>query len=294
MTFVCLGLIERADGITLKHLYTVDRYDGDRRFLSPVAVYFDVPNREIYVADGGTGLIVTLDQKGRYLGSFSHWRRDVVRKVEPTGVSVNSKRMVFVADTSANRIWTYDYLGQPEGSISITRDADPALPGKMAIDVDDNIYIVLRNARKVVVLDANGKKKTEIGNSDVEACCDAALDGSGGVYLLSRKGDVVHMFNTKGLPIRKFGVHAFGDDGFSQPSAIDIDSKGRIWIVDTVAQVVKVFDRTGTPLGMFGGMGSEDGDFFFPTDLCFDNASNTLYIVEKNGRRLQAFTVVEK
>ncbi|MHB1457822.1 MAG: NHL repeat-containing protein [Armatimonadota bacterium] len=295
VAILSLGISVQAGEINLKHLYTVDKYDGNHQFTSPVAVFFDAVHREIYVADAGTGMIVTLDRKGHYLGSFSHWRRDVDRKVEPTGIAVNSKRTVFVADVSANRIWTYDYLGNPAGFISIPRDNDSvALPGKMAINADDDIYIVIRNAGKVVVLDANAQKKTTIGNSNIEACCDVALDGRGSVYLLSRKGDVVHMFGSNGSEIRKFGIHSYGNDGFAQPSAIDIDSKGRIWIADSVGQVAKVFDSEGTMLGVYGGMGSEDGDFFFPVDLCIDRETNTLFVIEKNGHRLQAFAITEK
>lgn len=290
-----LGLEVQAGGITLKRLYAVDKYDGNRRFSSPVAVFFDAVHREIYVADGGTGVVVTLDRNGRYLGSFNHWRRDLARKVEITGIAVNSKRTVFVADASADRLWTYDYLGNLTGSIPIQRvNRSSALPGKMAIDGDDSIYIVLRNAGEVVVLDPNGQRKGEIGSPKIAACCDVALDGRGDVYLLSRKGDAVHIFDVHGALTRKFGAHVLGNDGFAQPSAIDIDSKGRIWIADSVGQVVKAFDSAGTLLGMFGGMGSEDGDFFFPIDLCVDRASDTLFVIEKNGRRLQAFKIVEK
>lgn len=61
--------------------------------------------------------------------------------------------------------------------------------------------------------------------------------------------------------------------------------------MDSVAQVVKVFTGAGEYIKMFGGLGTLAGAFFFPIDVSIDRRRGTLFVLEKNGRRLQAFAI---
>jgi sugar lactone lactonase YvrE len=291
---LCLSGPGWAEQITLKHLYTVDRHSGSLRFLTPVAVFFDARRQEIYLSDAGTSMVVTLARDGRSLGYFYHRLKGQSKKIEPAGVAVNSKGTVFVSDAAEAQIYTYDYRGKPLGRIPMPDGKDgPLLPGKMALDKDDNLYVAARNAGKAVVFDPEGRVKREIVGDFGEAC-DVAVDESGKVYMLSPKGTAVHIFDAGGRHMDEFGAHSPGKASFSRPAALDVDGKGRLWIVDSVAQVVKVFRPDGEFIEMFGGLGTGDGAFFFPIDVYVDRASDTLFVLEKNGRRLQAFAIQEK
>ena len=295
---VCLPLSSCSAAISLKHIYTADGYSGSLRFLSPVAAHLDPKRPEIYIADAGRDMLVTLGTDGRPLGYFYHRLRGRTEKREPAGIAVNSKGTVFVSDASENRIYMYDYRGESSGFILLPDGkSSPSLPGKLAVDADDNLYVAVRNAGKVLVLDSAGRFKTEISspssNSEM-ACCDVAVDGSGNIYALSTKGPAVRIFDKLGNQDREFGKHEPGPTGFSGPAGIDVDGKGRLWIADAVSQVVKVFQSDGTYIRMFGGLGSGEGAFFSPVDVCINRSTNTLFVLEKNGRRIQAFTIEDR
>jgi len=284
----------RAEKITLKRLFTVDRFGGDLRFQTPVAAFVH-PNRpEIYVCDAGAKRLITLSSDGKSLGWFSHRKKGRPASSEPDGVAVGADGTVFVADASDSALSRYTYRGDPIGGAPMAGLKHGYSPGKMAYDAGGNLYVAVRNAGKVVVFSPTGEMKTEIGTAATDgmsACCDVAVDADGNVYTLSPSGAAVHVFDKRGQLVRRFGYHEPGRAGFALPSGLDVDGKGRLWITDAVNQTLRVFRADGTFLAEFGGMGDLPGAFFTPVDVCVDRVRQTLYVVEKSGQRVQAFAI---
>ncbi|MHB9035826.1 MAG: NHL repeat-containing protein [Armatimonadota bacterium] len=298
IALIGLSAIGQADQLTLRHLYTVERYSGNTQFLTPTAVFLDANRQELYVCDSGTGRIITLTAAtGEPLSCFSCRQKGQDSNSEPAGVAVDSKRRVFVADASVGRMYEYDYAGQPTGFIALPGSEDGRLPGKMAVDAADNLYVAVRNAEVVAVFDPEGHLKSRITSPSAQSMsefCDVALGADGSIYALSRTGTAVHVFDGSGKFVREFGSHGPGKAGLAQPSGIDIDGKGRLWIADMISQMVKVLMPDGTFVETFGGLGTGPGDFFFPADVCIDRVANRLFVVEKAGQRLQAFAIEER
>lgn len=292
---VSLSATAQTEQLTLKHLYTVDRYSGNLRFLTPTVVFLDSKRQELYVCDSGASRLITLTAGGDPLGYFYHRQKGQEANSEPVGVAVNDKGTVFVADASVGRVYEYDYRGEPIGYLSMPKDSD--LPGKMAFDTAGNLYVAIRSSGKIVVFDPGGHVKTEISGPDsggMRACSDVAVDNDGNVYALSPSGAAIYAFDKQGKYIRKFGSHDPGKTGFARPSGIDVDGKGRLWVTDTVNQTLKALRADGTFLAVFGGFGTGPSDFFSPADVCVDRAKGTLFVVEKSGQRLQAFSIKER
>jgi tripartite motif-containing protein 71 len=281
----------------LRHLYTTDRFKGNLHFISPGAVFLDARRREIYVADAGAMRVVTLSADGRSLGSFYHRQKGQDTNSEPMGVAVNSEGTVFVADALLGRVYTYDYQGNPTGFLTMPPDGAGSLPGKMALDSAGNLYVAIRSSGRIAVFGSDGRLKRQItgaASGDMKACCDVAVDAAGSVFALSPSGTAVHVFNKDGLLVREFGRHEPGKAGFALPSGLDLDAKGRLWVTDIVNQTLRAFNPDGTFIAEFGGLGTVPGAFFFPSDVCVDRATGTIFVVEKSGQRLQAFAIEER
>ncbi len=287
-----------AEKLTLKHLYTVDRYNQNVRFLSPTAVFLDTKRQEIYLCDSGTGRLIILNAAGgELLGFFEHRLKGQSAKMEPVGVAINDKGAVLVADSSVGKVYEYSYRGEPAGNLQMPGAKNDCLPGKMAVDAAGNVYVAVRNAGKIVVFDPSGQLKSEItapSTSHAEGYCDVAVGDNGNVYALSPNGTAIYVFDKLGKLIRNFGEHEAGKSGFAHPSGIDVDSKGRIWVTDIVSHTLKVFSEGGTFVAELGGFGAQPGDFFSPSDICIDRVKQRLFIAEKTGRRLQVFSIEEK
>jgi sugar lactone lactonase YvrE len=203
---------------------------------------------------------------------------------------------VFVADATSARVSEYDYRGNPTGSIQLPGATDATSCGKLDVDAEGNLYVAVRSAGRVDVFGPDGRSGPPIPRvalAGFDGCCDVAVDPSGIIYTLSPAGTVVRVFDQTGTLLRSFGSHGPGKAGFSLPSGIDIDAKGRLWVTDTVRRTVKAIRPDGTLIDEFDGMVPGSDGFFMPVDVCIDRGSATLFIVEKNGRRLQAFAIEE-
>ncbi|MCL5105628.1 MAG: 6-bladed beta-propeller [Armatimonadetes bacterium] len=296
LTIVVLSLptMGRTQQPTLRHLYTVDRYSGNSRFLTPIAIFLDTKRQELYLCDSAASKLITFDAGGNPLGYFYHRQKGQLGNSEPAGVAVNDKGTVFVSDATVGRVYMYDYRGEPMGFLPMP---EGCMPGKMAVDGAENLYVAVRSAGKIVVFDPTGKLKREITGPEhggMGPCCDVAVDANGTIYALSTKGTTVHIFDEQGKQVRAFGSHEAGKTGFARPSGIDVDGKGRVWVTDMVNQTLKVFSPKGQFLEIFGGFGSGPGDFFSPADVCVDRIKGRLFVVEKSGQRLQAFAIEER
>lgn len=281
----------------LRHLYTAETYDGNLRFSTPVAVFFDAKRKELYVADAGTSELIILTRDGKTLGHFPHHRKGLDQKAEPAGIAVDADGAIFVSDVADSRVYMYDYRGAPDGNLPMPAGKNgPLLPGKMALDAAGNLYIAMRNSGSIVVYGRQSRELRQIAPrlKGFDDCCDVAVDAQGNICALSVKGTPVRILDQQGKLNRQFGRHEIGNDGFAHPSGLDTDRKGRLWIVDSVAQVVKLFNPDGSFVQMFGELGFGPGAFFYPVDLCVDRETDTLFVLEKNGRRLQAFAIEEK
>lgn len=278
--------------VSLTRLFAISKPIGGREFLNPQAVYVDGQRGEVYVADTGNGRITIMSKDGYGTGGFNH-KKDGSEdgSTEPVGTAVDSKGSVYVTDSSSNFISVYDYRGRFRQKFQVTGlEGEPPVFGRMAVDSQDNLYVVTRNKGQIYVLDPKGTLKRTIGSKGqgqgkFEMLADVAVDSKGNIYALDTLGSpTIQVFNPTGAFLFGFGVHATGQGNFAHPTSVEVDENGRVWTVDSFAQVVNVYDSQGQFLTDFGG-------FFFPIDLAYSLKSHRLYVLEKNGHRLLGFDV---
>jgi hypothetical protein len=266
---------------SLVSVFAFTSYSGGRTFLTPQAVCVDADRGDVYVADTGNGRIVVFNSIGQYLTSFSH-------KSEPLGVAVDRAGQVYVTDSSSHLVHIYDYRGRATGKITPDKADADALFGRMAVDSADNLYVTVRNKGQVFVYDSKGAVKLKIGGAGeagrIEMISDVAVDAEGRVYALSSLGDAVHVFNSKGESLFRFGKHAPGADNFAFPTAIDIDAQERIWVVDSFAHCLKVFSKSGSFITNIGG-------YFFPVSTGIWTKGNQLLVLEKGASRISGYRI---
>ena len=281
-------------GVTLRHLYTVEAGQVNPRLITPVALFFDPKRKELHVADAGTSVVTTFAGGPRPVGRFYHRQKGKDENGEPAGLAVDGRGNIVVSDALIDRVFTYDYRGEPSGYIQMPAGSGGLLmPGKMAVDGAGNLYVAVRNAGVVLVFGPDGALERRVDGSafGVTECSDVAVDEAGNIWMLSPKGAVVHEFDKQGKHLRQFGSHSAGKAAFSRPAAIDVDGSGRVWICDMVTHTLKLYRANGTFLAELGGLGDQNGAFFSPTDLFIDRGTQTLYVLEKSGLRIQAFAI---
>ena len=190
----------------------------------------------------------------------------------PNAIFVDSKGVLYVADTTNNRIRTV--TGGTAATIAGT-----GTPGNSG----------------------NGASATA---ATVNSPGGIAVDSAGTVYIGDTGGNVVRKIS--GGTISVFagtGTPTYsGDNGsaisadINGPTGVTIDSAGNVYIADTGNSLIRKVDKNGTITSYIGSTGPTAGRLNHPTGIWMDSA-NTLFVADTGNRRIikfanNVFTVV--
>ena len=236
---------------------------------------------------------------------------------QPHGVDIGSSDKVYVADTSNNRIQTFDANGNfitKWGSVcSIStndqRCIDPdgvgplalgdgqfAFPSDVAVQ-SSNVYVADQLNHRIQKFDSNGNFITKWGS---EGSMDGqfvfpyaiAVDSSGKVFVAELINDRIQKFDSNGNFITKWGSQGSGDGQFNHPRGIAIDSLDNVYVVDGENNRIQKFDNDGNLITTWGstpGSGTDDGQLGQPFGIDLDS-SNSVYVANTGFDRIEKFS----
>jgi uncharacterized protein (TIGR03663 family) len=189
---------------------------------------------------------------------------------QPTGITLDRRGRVYVADTMNHRIQIYARNGELEQTIG---GGGPGRgegkfhePRGIAVDEQGNIYVADTWNARIVKLDPDGNwlKTWGSGNQDL---------GGGRMVTITGGSQEANANN----PL-----------GFFGPRALVIDEAGNIYIADTGNRRIVVTDNEGDYLYQWGYEGSGPGQFNEPTGLAIDSGGN-VYVADSWNSRVQVF-----
>lgn len=217
---------------------------GEGEFSYPRAVALSADGL-VYVADK-TGRIQRFDADGTWQ---LHWRMPVYKNGKPTGLTVDGKGRVFVADTHYHRVMVFDRDGSQIGTFG-----------------------------------SRGP-----GAGQFELPTDVAIDGDGFIYVSEYGGnDRISKFTPEWKYVLSFGGPDAGTASLSRPSGLVFDDRGELWVADACNHRICRFDHGGRLLASFGEMGKAAGQVKYPYDIDL-MADGTLLVCEYGNNRLQRF-----
>ncbi|HUY34314.1 MAG TPA: hypothetical protein VMV69_16325 [Pirellulales bacterium] len=202
----------------------------------------------LYIVDM-TARIQVFDADGDFLRM---WRTPVHTNGRPTGLSIDRKGRLLVADTHYFQVLIYS----PEGEL-------------------------LKKMGGV-----EGHRPGEFG-----LVTDAVDDSQGNLYV-SEYGeyDRIQKFSPEGTFLFEWGGHGTAAGQFRRPQSMAVDQHDHIWVTDAVNHRIQVFDPQGTLLDIWGEHGSEPGQLSYPYNLALDD-EGYVYVSEYGNHRVQKFTL---
>ena len=239
----------------------------------------------------------------------------------PTGVGVTSSGEIVISEYASDVVM-YSREGKKIRSI----DQSLSQPRGVAVDQEDNIFIIDDSKSKIYKCDKLLKKVTA-RNTDSQGHVAVAA-GSGEIMVCERRNyGAVTVYDNK-LKQVKDKIIPIGTI-CGESDALFVDTNGRLYVADPTRTCVQVMNRSGSvlltlqqpewyPTGVcvfdryiyvsncgrnhsivvfttegeyvtsFGKKGSKEGEFFSPTRLCIDK-DGFLHVCEFSNRRLQVF-----
>jgi sugar lactone lactonase YvrE len=315
-----------------------DGSGSSAQFYGPYGVAADSLGN-IYVADErnnrirlvtSAGLVSTLAGGTDIVGLFyANGNGSAARFFYPTGVALDAKSNVYVADLGNNRI----RMVAPSGLVSTLAGngseayADGALtaaafntPGSVALDGQQNVYVADINDNRIRKITPAGLVNTLAGSgasngpggyadgigttAKFNAPGGLAVDAQGNIYVADMANDRIRKVTPQGVvtTLAGSGTAGYADGNaaiaqFSYPMGVVLDKLGDVYVGDAGNASIRMITPSGlvTTIAGNGAAGYTDGNgpvaqFNQPSGIAIDIQGN-LYVGDYGNNVIRKITV---
>jgi DNA-binding beta-propeller fold protein YncE len=218
------------------------------------------------------------------------------RIVEPMGLAISDDgQRVYVSNFSLQAVFTFDFAQK-----KFTQIGPLASPFGLALDAEEQLYVVEQNKREISVFNREGKKVRSFTHPDIERPTGIAIDRAHGkIYLAdtgrselrskTKQGHSIKVFDMDGELIKTIGAGRGQETGqFMFPTYVAVDTDGNLYVTDTMNARIQKFDADGNYVRTFGERGDAWGMFDKPKGVALDSFGN-VYVVDSGWSNVQIF-----
>lgn len=213
------------------------------------------------------------------------------RIAEPAGLAVsdNGERL-YVADLMQQAVFRFDFQAK-----KFTKFGNVGVPSGIALDAEENLYVVDTGRKTIGVFGKDGKQLDEIADPELSRPNGLAIDKARGrMYVVDTGGGDskqhnVKVYDLKGKRLATIGGAPGGDFGkFNYPTYVAVDAQGNVYVSDTLNSRVQKFDPEGNFVTSFGQLGTNWGEFDKPKGVAVDTFGN-VYVADSGWSNVQIF-----
>lgn len=262
-------------------------------FETPSAITTD-NGSVIYIADTSTHLIHRYDIAKRESSFISKAGEESFSK--PVGLAVDHDRNLYVSDSANAKVYIFNNKSEYTGYLG--KDAGEILrPGGIAINSDDEKFVVDVLAHKLKVFDKNNKFIRDFPDKEEQNILNrptnVAIDNNGDVYITDSMNFTVRVFDRNGKLLTSIGQLGDSPGSFARPRGVAVDSDRHVYILDAAFDNMQIFNREGFLLLFIGKTGPNPGEFYMPSGMFIDR-NNQIFVADTFNRRVQIFQYITK
>jgi sugar lactone lactonase YvrE len=212
----------------------------------------------VYIIERDAHRIVKLSPKMdtflMQIGTTGEKGTDATHLDLPSGIAVLKNGNIIVTDGYGNnRVLLYDKAGKLLKQVGKgaggpadkgTGVSEWTLPHKLAVDAQENLYIIDRENKRLQVYDRNLTYLREIKNEKWYPW-DVGISRKGDdgfAYIADHEGERVHKIQTSdGRILATWGSQGLGPGQFDWVHGIVVDSQGAVYAADTYGQRLQKF-----------------------------------------------------
>lgn len=181
--------------------------------------------------------VISLTQKDRFIGE----------NIQPCGIAVGTNNLIIVTDLHSNCVKVLAKTGKIIDTIGGSRGSTPFRgPCAVAVDEDDNIFIVERETRRIhKFTNGNLVELAKVGRKLVEPWGIAVANGK--IFVSDWQGCCIHVFEHSGGN-KCTHISSIGSDFLKQPAGIAINPRGNLVVADQENHCVWILTQEGRSL----------------------------------------------
>ncbi len=288
-----LDILRTSRTDTLRTQLTGYNPKSNTAFLKP----YDIATRggRILVSDSAGNAVHLFDIPNGVL--FHIGRSEKGKLLQPSGVTIDVKDRLYVADVKAKHVVVYNTLGHflhnlGSGEV-FSKPSDIAVSNS-----GDRVYVVdfggINNDRhRVLMFDAQGEQIGAFGQhgrgpGEFHLASHIAVGPDDNVYVLDAGNFRVQVFDRDGKFLRMWGKVGVNIGDLARPRGLAIDHDGNVYITDGTFGNFQVFTPTGQLLMWIGNTGLEDkpGQYALPAGIAVDD-QDFVYVVDQMYTKIE-------
>jgi DNA-binding beta-propeller fold protein YncE len=211
--------------------------------------------------------------------------------IEPMGLAVSDDgQVLYVADTGRQQVLVFDF-----GQKKFSKIEGLVHPLGVALDAQQNLYVVDQATKQIKVFDPTGKELRSFSDKSVVRPTGIAIDRQRGkVYVVdtaikASEEHTVKIFSPDGKLLGHIGLGQGNVPGaFEFATYIALDGEGNVYVTDTLNSRIQVFDPNGTYVRTVGRNGDAPGMFTRPKGVAVDSLGD-LYVADSGWSNVQIF-----
>ncbi|MGC4006253.1 MAG: hypothetical protein QM811_25300 [Pirellulales bacterium] len=161
----------------------------------------------------------------------------------------------------------------------------------VAVDKQDNVYVLQRGATPLLAWDKDGKFTHGWGDKLFKLPHGLRIDAAGDLWTTDNSGHNLRIFSSRGELLRTIDK-ATKDDGtttaFKAPDDLVFDSAGNVYVADSGNGRILKMTPDAKFLAQWGTKGKGDGQFATAHSLAVDE-QDRIYVGDRGNKRVQQF-----